>query len=589
MSWTVDSLSYDNRKEITIQTTNLDANQSSFPILIKFADTDIGAVSNADGFDIRFTASDGTTLLKYERQSFAIATGTATGIFWVKTDLSTAGTSIYIYYRSTDTADGADPTNVWDANYKGVYHMTDMNDSTANAHHLTNVGADTNSNGKIGACYDFIAANTDYAYINENIDITTAPFTMEAWFKPDNVTKDYGLMFLGDKDTSADYYGIRIEGDVNGDPLSALAYDNTEGASVWAKTSNAFDTGWNYGVHRTASTSSRESILDVNFANKGTDANTRNIDNVDRFGIGAMLDSTPGNYYDGLLDEVRISNIARTDAWLKFVYYNINEADNELTYGAEETPAGGGGEETASYSALNLTLTIPAITASFVYLVSATFSPVTIALALQPIAATYVQTESATYSALNILLSISPFTASYEAELNSTFTPVSLILTSPPITADYTSVLTASFTTLNLVLTIPSITTEYAEEYTASFMTVPLIITVSGITSSYLAGGAASFAPLSLVVTIPLMTAVSVTELSASFTPLSFLIYLPSQAATYVQEESATFTPLSIVLTVSGITAVVGLGRENPYAEKTSLYSGKTSPYGRKTNIYIPF
>jgi hypothetical protein len=57
--WTVDSLEYANRKKITISTTNVDATLADFPIKVQLdADADIGAVCNADGFDLRFTATD---------------------------------------------------------------------------------------------------------------------------------------------------------------------------------------------------------------------------------------------------------------------------------------------------------------------------------------------------------------------------------------------------------------------------------------------------------------------------------------------------------------------------------------------------
>ena len=40
--------------------------------------------------------------------------------------------------------------------------------------------------------------------------------------------------------------------------------------------------------------------------------------------------------WDGLIDEVRISSISRSADWIKFEYRNMAEADNELTWAAEE-------------------------------------------------------------------------------------------------------------------------------------------------------------------------------------------------------------------------------------------------------------
>ena len=114
---------YTKRKKITIDNTKVDAALTDFPVSVPLGgDADIGAVSNSDGFDIRFTSSDGTTLLKYERENFAIASDLATANFWVKIPSvsSSANTEFYIYYRADDTADGADPENVWDSRTKSA-------------------------------------------------------------------------------------------------------------------------------------------------------------------------------------------------------------------------------------------------------------------------------------------------------------------------------------------------------------------------------------------------------------------------------------------------------------------------------------
>ena len=67
-----------------------------FPVKIPIvagspASVAIGAHCRADGFDLRFTALDGTTLLSYERESFAVVAGEASGIFWGKSDPAMAG------------------------------------------------------------------------------------------------------------------------------------------------------------------------------------------------------------------------------------------------------------------------------------------------------------------------------------------------------------------------------------------------------------------------------------------------------------------------------------------------------------------
>ena len=43
-----------------------------------------------------------------------------------------------------------------------------------------------------------------------------------------------------------------------------------------------------------------------------------------------------GNTLTGTIDELRISNSIRSDAWIKFEYYNVGQADHEIGFAAEE-------------------------------------------------------------------------------------------------------------------------------------------------------------------------------------------------------------------------------------------------------------
>ena len=62
-------------------------------------------------------------LLNYEREQHDSVNDVAD--YWVNLPvlLSTAPTQFYVYYRPQTTADGANPTNVWDSNYVFVYHL----------------------------------------------------------------------------------------------------------------------------------------------------------------------------------------------------------------------------------------------------------------------------------------------------------------------------------------------------------------------------------------------------------------------------------------------------------------------------------
>ena len=99
------------RKSITIQHANVSGNLTDFPVYIFIdGDSDIGGniSDSTNGFDIRFTESDGETLLKYERMFFEVDTGDCNAHYWVKVTsiLAVSGAVIYIYYNDGDMVDG---------------------------------------------------------------------------------------------------------------------------------------------------------------------------------------------------------------------------------------------------------------------------------------------------------------------------------------------------------------------------------------------------------------------------------------------------------------------------------------------------
>jgi len=59
---------YTTRRKITIDSSKIDADLTDFPVLVKLTSSNFDfSEANSDGYDIRFTSSDGTTLLDFER------------------------------------------------------------------------------------------------------------------------------------------------------------------------------------------------------------------------------------------------------------------------------------------------------------------------------------------------------------------------------------------------------------------------------------------------------------------------------------------------------------------------------------------
>ena len=69
--------------------------------------------------------------------------------------------------------------------------------------------------------------------------------------------------------------------------------------------------------------------------NSSASGNTNTYDVI----MGARVSDTPTQFFDGIIDEVRFSDIARSTAWIKATYNSGN--DSLLTYGSEEGEAVG--------------------------------------------------------------------------------------------------------------------------------------------------------------------------------------------------------------------------------------------------------
>ncbi len=328
---------YTTRRKITIDSSKIDATLTDFPILIKLTSANFDfAKANADGFDIRFTSSDGTTLLKYERERHDNANSLAE--YWVKVPSisSSVDTDIYIYYKTADTADGADQTNVWDTNHKMVQHLKDLTtstteDSTANNNDGTKYAANQpiEANAKIAKAQSFDGVN-DYVATGLISDLPTTEITISVWQKVTAAVRQ--ATFQLDADLNTDRINAHVpwsDGIVYWD----FGDYTTTGRLSYTPPSSIVGT-WQYFTF-VASQSGNYMKIYRNGAEEATKVGMDAYSGTSRkFTLGhhAFTD-----YFGGLIDEVRVSNIARSASWIKADYNSGNDTLN--TYGSEELSA----------------------------------------------------------------------------------------------------------------------------------------------------------------------------------------------------------------------------------------------------------
>jgi len=228
--------------------------------------------------------------------------------------------------------DGEDAANVWDANFVGVWHLEESSGVAVESTSNSNNGS---FNGNIPDAVPGIVGNSqdcdgrdDFVSVLDNSDFDFADeFTWSMWMNPDAVDAD-GRHQRYDK-TSKDGY---------------MLWQDDTGSGMWRFSvfvNPSFDTinsdsppsgNWQYVIGVRNSTGTLQLYVDgVVQADSGVVSGA--IDSSGALRFGTSYDGSVD--YSGLMDETRVSKIARSDAWIKFEYYNMNSSDNELTFGAE--------------------------------------------------------------------------------------------------------------------------------------------------------------------------------------------------------------------------------------------------------------
>jgi uncharacterized protein YjeT (DUF2065 family) len=329
------------RKQITIQDTYVDSNLTDFPVYVHLdADADFHE-SESTGYDIRFTQSDGTTLLKYERPYWTGGNGSAaTAHLFVKVPsiLASGGATIYIYYGKTGAPDGADAANTWNSDFQAVWHLHEASgtraDSSGNSNTLQDNATVGQVNGKVYKAADFEDDNSEYLSITDalqtGLDLNN-DWTVTAWWSWENEWQNNPLISKGYWGGS----GHAAVGQIY--PEFGLEYYNGTTQEIEDSSFDTSNTDQNVFYYYSATYN--DATNDVIFGRNGSfdSALTMTVDfpgdtnpvYVGRFGT---------NYLDGWIEELRVSDIVRPSAWMKFEYYNMDDGigDNELTWASEE-------------------------------------------------------------------------------------------------------------------------------------------------------------------------------------------------------------------------------------------------------------
>jgi len=322
------------------------ATYADFPVLV--CATGLSNIKD-DGADIRFTKDDGFWELPREIESYDSGTLYA----WVKVTLDkdeddTSNQVIYMYYDNPSTTEPGEGStygaeSVWTNGYEAVHHLlngpstSQVMDSTSNDNDGTKHydGEPAQQTGKIYFGQDFDAID-DWIDVSDDDSISiTGNMTIEAWVNAEDFDDYRGIVGKTNSNVAAPYDFYLADSDTTwpvgcsvGAPVflrgNGTVYDLTYGAT--AVTADQ----WMHVAVTMESTTVHHYLdgADNDSGDTTLDATTGDDDTALR--IGSRDDAGPMML--GMLDEVRISSVARSAAWIETSYNNMSTADTTCDF-----------------------------------------------------------------------------------------------------------------------------------------------------------------------------------------------------------------------------------------------------------------
>jgi hypothetical protein len=322
--------SWSHRSKLTIPAENINEELTNFPVYVNLNDLGEGFFQHTqnNGGDIRVTTDDGITEVPRELVSCDIDNQTGELHFLAPSLSSTDNTGFYIYYGNIAESDYEDTDDfgaekVWENGYKAVFHFEEegnnnengYKDSSGNGNDGTgfSMTSDSDIPGVLGKGQTF-DGSSDYISFGQN-DLSDGynERTLSLWAKMNTIASlyhhaaGYGspsngkAMFIGAKD----------------DILLGGGYGGTAGYDL------EVDNFWNTteAKHLALTYDGSQAKLYKGDTELLSEAQTWNLAK-DKAYIGRLVNDS--DYWNGWVDEVRISNTARSQGWISAEYTNQN-------------------------------------------------------------------------------------------------------------------------------------------------------------------------------------------------------------------------------------------------------------------------
>jgi hypothetical protein len=346
-----DDASWPYREKITVASTSIAATLNDFPVYVDLADLSTRFFDNVDaqGADVRITSGDGTTELAREVVSLDVVNNTGELHFKADTVSSSTDSDFYIYYGNAEANDYAATDTygrnaVWSNGYNAVYHMQEdpsgiapqIADSTGGVSATTGgtmTSGDSVAGELSGNALDFEGTD-DHVQMPQRNTAGESEATLSLWLNPATCASTDAIYDEAWDDTSYPHWwqfsvdcstwrtrdtSTGREGSRNNDlSLPALSNGSWQYLTFAYSVSNSYKRIYLDGVQEAETTTSVDQLTS------------------DEAGYNYIARPADGSYFDGNIDEVRVSSVTRSSDWVAAEYLNQDNTTNFYTVAAGE-------------------------------------------------------------------------------------------------------------------------------------------------------------------------------------------------------------------------------------------------------------
>lgn len=339
------------KRKITIDHTKVsNTDQTNFPVLISGTYSYLATIANggkvvsSSGYDVGFYA-DNTLVskLNWDIETYTASTGVVN--YWVKIPIvsSTVDTVFYMAYGNSNILVDQSSKATWDSNFMGVWHLPDgttlgLLDSTSSGYNGTNSGMAAVAGQVDGGISG--DGTRKYADVTGTNLVTNSSMTIEGWLNTADVTNVRIAVSGANLSIGAQNAWIMMMNRTAG--KLDFEWGNTT-ALVTGTTSLSTNTWYHVAMTRTGSAGNWTGVIYLNgAADKTTTGIATNPTGVagDKTYIGDY-EQDAGLAWNGKMDEIRVSNIARSADWIATEYNSQNSPSTFYTVGGEIASGGG--------------------------------------------------------------------------------------------------------------------------------------------------------------------------------------------------------------------------------------------------------